>query len=114
MLDEIINYVKSLQQQVEMKLAIVNPELNIDIDHILSKDHGVIWILLPRVKDDGDKEKKEDEDEDNENILDEEEDSGEDYEQNVDFDNDEDDFNMSDDVDGDDLTKVLNALTLEH
>ncbi|XP_024977096.1 transcription factor bHLH74 [Cynara cardunculus var. scolymus] len=41
MLDEIINYVQSLQQQVEflsMKLATVNPELNIDIDHILSKD----------------------------------------------------------------------------
>ncbi|WCJ35600.1 basic helix-loop-helix (bHLH) DNA-binding superfamily protein [Euphorbia peplus] len=41
MLDEIINYVQSLQQQVEflsMKLATVNPELNIDIDRILSKD----------------------------------------------------------------------------
>nr|AKN09568.1 basic helix-loop-helix transcription factor [Salvia miltiorrhiza] len=41
MLDEIINYVQSLQQQVEflsMKLATVNPELNMDIDRILSKD----------------------------------------------------------------------------
>uniref|UniRef100_A0A5B7BK99 Putative transcription factor bHLH74 isoform X2 n=1 Tax=Davidia involucrata TaxID=16924 RepID=A0A5B7BK99_DAVIN len=41
MLDEIINYVQSLQQQVEflsMKLATVNPELNVDIEQILSKD----------------------------------------------------------------------------
>lgn len=41
MLDEIINYVQSLQQQVEflsMKLAAVNPEVNIDIDRLLSKD----------------------------------------------------------------------------
>ncbi|OVA01185.1 Myc-type [Macleaya cordata] len=41
MLDEIINYVQSLQRQVEflsMKLATVNPELNIDIEQILSKD----------------------------------------------------------------------------
>ncbi|GAV87324.1 HLH domain-containing protein [Cephalotus follicularis] len=41
MLDEIINYVQSLQQQVEflsMKLATVNPELNIDIDRVLPKD----------------------------------------------------------------------------
>ncbi|XP_038716266.1 transcription factor bHLH74-like isoform X1 [Tripterygium wilfordii] len=41
MLDEIINYVQSLQQQVEflsMKLATVNSELNIDIERILSKD----------------------------------------------------------------------------
>ncbi|KAJ4845181.1 hypothetical protein Tsubulata_013705 [Turnera subulata] len=41
MLDEIINYVQSLQQQVEflsMKLATVNPELNIDLERILSKD----------------------------------------------------------------------------
>ncbi|ESQ35848.1 hypothetical protein EUTSA_v10008002mg [Eutrema salsugineum] len=41
MLDEIINYVQSLQQQVEflsMKLATVNPELNVDIDRILAKD----------------------------------------------------------------------------
>nr|XP_043636843.1 transcription factor bHLH74-like isoform X2 [Erigeron canadensis] len=41
MLDEIINYVQSLQQQVEflsMKLATVNPELNVDIDRLLFKD----------------------------------------------------------------------------
>ncbi|KAL9683898.1 hypothetical protein QQ045_021325 [Rhodiola kirilowii] len=41
MLDEIINYVQSLQQQVEflsMKLATVNPEVNIDIERMLSKD----------------------------------------------------------------------------
>ncbi|XP_051150614.1 transcription factor bHLH74-like isoform X2 [Andrographis paniculata] len=41
MLDEIINYVQSLQQQVEflsMKLASVNPELNMDINGMLSKD----------------------------------------------------------------------------
>ncbi|XP_057731247.1 transcription factor bHLH74-like [Arachis stenosperma] len=41
MLDEIINYVQSLQQQVEflsMKLATVNPELNLDLERILSKD----------------------------------------------------------------------------
>ncbi|XP_043714131.1 transcription factor bHLH74-like [Telopea speciosissima] len=41
MLDEIINYVQALQRQVEflsMKLATVNPELNIDIDRTLSKD----------------------------------------------------------------------------
>ncbi|GMI78471.1 CRY2-interacting bHLH 4 [Hibiscus trionum] len=46
MLDEIINYVQSLQQQVEflsMKLATVNPELNLDLDRILSKD-----VLHPR------------------------------------------------------------------
>ncbi|XP_068655729.1 transcription factor bHLH49-like [Aristolochia californica] len=41
MLDEIINYVQSLQRQVEflsMKLATVNPELNFDIERLLSKD----------------------------------------------------------------------------
>ncbi|CDP01005.1 unnamed protein product [Coffea canephora] len=41
MLDEIINYVQSLQQQVEflsMKLATVNPELNVDLDRIFQKD----------------------------------------------------------------------------
>ncbi|KAH0468352.1 hypothetical protein IEQ34_003385 [Dendrobium chrysotoxum] len=40
MLDEIINYVQSLQQQVEflsMKLAAVNPELNFDIEQNFSK-----------------------------------------------------------------------------
>ncbi|MED6217064.1 hypothetical protein PIB30_014268 [Stylosanthes scabra] len=41
MLDEIINYVQSLQQQVEflsMKLATVNPELNFDVERLLSKE----------------------------------------------------------------------------
>ncbi|KAJ1430359.1 Myc-type, basic helix-loop-helix [Sesbania bispinosa] len=39
MLDEIINYVQSLQQQfLSMKLAIVNPELNFDAERIHSKD----------------------------------------------------------------------------
>ncbi|CAH8340152.1 unnamed protein product [Eruca vesicaria subsp. sativa] len=41
MLDEIINYVQSLQQQVEflsMKLATVNPEINMDINRTLAKD----------------------------------------------------------------------------
>ncbi|CAD5179287.1 unnamed protein product [Musa acuminata subsp. malaccensis] len=41
MLDEIINYVQSLQRQVEflsMKLAAVNPELNFDLEQILSGD----------------------------------------------------------------------------
>ncbi|XP_039116936.1 transcription factor bHLH74-like isoform X1 [Dioscorea cayenensis subsp. rotundata] len=40
MLDEIINYVQSLQRQVEflsMKLAAVHPEVNFDIEQILSK-----------------------------------------------------------------------------
>ncbi|CAL0319065.1 unnamed protein product [Lupinus luteus] len=45
MLDEIINYVQSLQQQVEflsMKLVTVNPELNSDvIERILSKDSHI-------------------------------------------------------------------------
>ncbi|MED6122895.1 hypothetical protein PIB30_044196 [Stylosanthes scabra] len=44
MLDEIINYVQSLQQQVEflsMKLATVNPELNLDLEGILSKDSRI-------------------------------------------------------------------------
>ncbi|KAG1341852.1 transcription factor bHLH74 [Cocos nucifera] len=41
MLDEIINYVQSLQRQVEflsMKLAAVSPELNLDIEQIVLKD----------------------------------------------------------------------------
>ncbi|GAB2293740.1 hypothetical protein Dimus_027954 [Dionaea muscipula] len=45
MLDEIINYVQSLQQQVEflsMKLATVHPGLNIDIEKILSKHAQVL------------------------------------------------------------------------
>ncbi|CAK9182056.1 unnamed protein product [Ilex paraguariensis] len=41
MLDEIINYVQSLQRQVEflsMKLASVNPRLDVDMNILLSKD----------------------------------------------------------------------------
>nr|GMC56203.1 transcription factor bhlh74 [Ipomoea batatas] len=41
MLDEIINYVKSLQQQVEflsMKLATVNPEINLEIQQAMTKE----------------------------------------------------------------------------
>ncbi|XP_066326445.1 transcription factor bHLH79-like isoform X1 [Miscanthus floridulus] len=41
MLDEIINYVQSLQRQVEflsMKLAAVNPQLGLNIKQLLSKD----------------------------------------------------------------------------
>ncbi|CAM8981311.1 unnamed protein product [Rhodiola kirilowii] len=41
MLDEIINYVQSLQRQVEflsMKLATVNPQLNFSIESLLGKD----------------------------------------------------------------------------
>ncbi|WOK95437.1 transcription factor bHLH49-like [Canna indica] len=41
MLDEIINYVQSLQQQVEflsMKLAAVNPRLDFNVEALLSKD----------------------------------------------------------------------------
>ncbi|ONK69400.1 uncharacterized protein A4U43_C05F22460 [Asparagus officinalis] len=41
MLDEIINYVQSLQRQVEflsMKLAAVNPRLDVNIESLLSKD----------------------------------------------------------------------------
>ncbi|KAK7407481.1 hypothetical protein VNO78_09432 [Psophocarpus tetragonolobus] len=41
MLDEIINYVQSLQRQVEflsMKLATVNPRLDFNIDSLLAKD----------------------------------------------------------------------------
>lgn len=47
MLDEIINYVQSLQRQVEflsMKLATVNPSIDLNIESLLSKD-----ILQPRV-----------------------------------------------------------------
>ncbi|KAL9226120.1 hypothetical protein vseg_001970 [Gypsophila vaccaria] len=42
MLDEIINYVQSLQRQVEflsMKLATVNPRLDFSIEQLLAKDH---------------------------------------------------------------------------
>ncbi|GMP28465.1 hypothetical protein CsSME_00003994 [Camellia sinensis var. sinensis] len=41
MLDEIINYVQSLQRQVEflsMKLASVNPRMEFNMDSLLSKD----------------------------------------------------------------------------
>ncbi|KAL6875572.1 hypothetical protein ACP4OV_013085 [Aristida adscensionis] len=41
MLDEIINYVQSLQRQVEflsMKLATVNPQLDVDVDSFVPKD----------------------------------------------------------------------------
>ncbi|XP_071691802.1 transcription factor bHLH63 [Rutidosis leptorrhynchoides] len=41
MLDEIINYVQSLQKQVEflsMKLATVNPELDFNIDNVFTKE----------------------------------------------------------------------------
>lgn len=40
MLDEIINYVQSLQQQVEflsMKLSVINPELECHIDDLSAK-----------------------------------------------------------------------------
>ncbi|KAL5997245.1 hypothetical protein ACLOJK_008175 [Asimina triloba] len=46
MLDEIINYVQSLQRQVEflsMKLATVNPRLDIDMENLLSKDLANLW-----------------------------------------------------------------------
>ncbi|RDX92683.1 Transcription factor bHLH74, partial [Mucuna pruriens] len=56
MLDEIINYVQSLQQQVEllsMKLATVKPELNFNVDQIRSKDshigHGPIGGYGPGI-----------------------------------------------------------------
>ncbi|KAG8382988.1 hypothetical protein BUALT_Bualt05G0137100 [Buddleja alternifolia] len=47
MLDEIINYVQSLQRQVEflsMKLSAVNPRLDFNIEGLLTKD-----ILQPRI-----------------------------------------------------------------
>ncbi|PIN19515.1 Amino acid transporter protein [Handroanthus impetiginosus] len=46
MLDEIINYVQSLQRQVEflsMKLATVNPRLDFNIERFLAKDAPRIW-----------------------------------------------------------------------
>ncbi|XP_028060206.1 transcription factor bHLH49-like isoform X2 [Camellia sinensis] len=46
MLDEIINYVQSLQQQVEflsMKLATVNPCLDFNLEGILTKDVANMW-----------------------------------------------------------------------
>ncbi|KAJ6839365.1 transcription factor bHLH74-like isoform X3 [Iris pallida] len=42
MLDEIINYVQSLQRQVEflsMKLATVNPEINLDVQQIFAREN---------------------------------------------------------------------------
>ncbi|XP_019156070.1 PREDICTED: transcription factor bHLH74-like isoform X6 [Ipomoea nil] len=42
MLDKIIKYVQSLQQQfLSMKLATVNPEMNLDVEQILPKDN--VW-----------------------------------------------------------------------
>ncbi|KAJ1268956.1 hypothetical protein BS78_07G172800 [Paspalum vaginatum] len=49
MLDEIINYVQSLQRQVEflsMKLATVNPQLGLNIKGLLSKDGGVHGVAV--------------------------------------------------------------------
>uniref|UniRef100_A0A0E0F5D9 BHLH domain-containing protein n=1 Tax=Oryza meridionalis TaxID=40149 RepID=A0A0E0F5D9_9ORYZ len=43
MLDEIINYVQSLQRQVEflsMKLSTVNPQLDFDVDNFIPKDQA--------------------------------------------------------------------------
>ncbi|CAL5385568.1 unnamed protein product [Camellia sinensis] len=58
MLDEIINYVQSLQQQVEflsMKLATVNPQLNVDIDRIISKEfytyEAAVQLFLDLIQD---------------------------------------------------------------
>ncbi|KAK6125535.1 hypothetical protein DH2020_040723 [Rehmannia glutinosa] len=51
MLDEIINYVQSLQKQVEflsMKLAHVNPRLDFSIDNIFAKDIPVYIANLPQ------------------------------------------------------------------
>ncbi|KAK3122024.1 hypothetical protein QOZ80_8BG0664110 [Eleusine coracana subsp. coracana] len=50
MLDEIINYVQSLQRQVEflsMKLATVNPQLDLSIEGLLSKDQFVRFPGAP-------------------------------------------------------------------
>lgn len=52
MLDEIINYVQSLQRQVEflsMKLAVLNPELEFDIDDLSAKQFQAYFINLPTV-----------------------------------------------------------------
>jgi hypothetical protein len=48
MLDEIINYVQSLQRQVEflsMKLASVNPRLDFDVENFLAKEVMVSQLL---------------------------------------------------------------------
>ncbi|KAJ4829036.1 hypothetical protein Tsubulata_031542 [Turnera subulata] len=50
MLDEIINYVQSLQRQVEflsMKLATVNPRLDFNIEGLLAKDVSGFELTLP-------------------------------------------------------------------
>ncbi|XP_010548321.1 PREDICTED: transcription factor HBI1-like isoform X2 [Tarenaya hassleriana] len=50
MLDEIINYVQSLQRQVEflsMKLAVLNPDLEFDVDDITGKQGYFTGLLLP-------------------------------------------------------------------
>ncbi|XP_011099632.1 transcription factor BEE 2 [Sesamum indicum] len=50
MLDEIINYVQSLQKQVEflsMKLAAVNPRLDFSIDNIFAKEIPAYIASLP-------------------------------------------------------------------
>ncbi|KAL4291515.1 hypothetical protein GQ457_14G012140 [Hibiscus cannabinus] len=52
MLDEIINYVQSLQRQVEflsMKLATVNPRMNVNMEALLSKDMFQSRGSLPHV-----------------------------------------------------------------
>ncbi|KAJ6794849.1 transcription factor bHLH49-like isoform X1 [Iris pallida] len=51
MLDEIINYVQSLQRQVEflsMKLATVNPSVEFNIEGLLSKDLSIQQLLQSR------------------------------------------------------------------
>lgn len=51
MLDEIINYVQSLQRQVEflsMKLAGVNPSIDFNIETLLSKDLSLQQLLQSR------------------------------------------------------------------
>ncbi|KAI3688394.1 hypothetical protein L1987_82106 [Smallanthus sonchifolius] len=50
MLDEIINYVQSLQRQVEflsMKLATVNPRMDVNMEALLSKDMFRPLVSLP-------------------------------------------------------------------
>nr|GMD20187.1 transcription factor bHLH62 [Ipomoea batatas] len=50
MLDEIINYVQSLQRQVEflsMKLATVNPRLDVNVDSLARKDICQSTVSLP-------------------------------------------------------------------
>ncbi|GLT97692.1 hypothetical protein SLE2022_152450 [Rubroshorea leprosula] len=51
MLDEIINYVQSLQRQVEflsMKLATVNPRMDFNMEALLLKDCNLLQILQSR------------------------------------------------------------------